>query len=498
MGLPSPEGVRYARFVGLGPGGGTCEMEAGRGRSMTSEQDTIVARATGPGAGALAILRLSGPGVGEILQGLTPGRHALPAPRRATLAALHDPASGRLLDEAVVTLFPSPASYTGEDVVEICCHGGPVVVGSLEEACRRLGARRAEAGEFTRRAFLNGRLDLLQAEAVADLVEGSNPAQQDVAVHQLQRGLSRRISDLRRELVGVEALLVQHLDFPDEDEPPVSVARISDALDGVVAALDDLLATAPGGVLLRDGALVVLAGRPNAGKSSLFNALLGEERAIVTDEPGTTRDALEVSVSLGGYPFRLVDTAGLREGGGKVERLGIEVAQRYLAQADVVLFCLESGRSPGGDERAFLEGRRGNRVVVAYTKMDRPPAGDGALSGEGVAAGLPPGVPSVEVSAETGAGLGRLTDLLRDRVYGTLALARAREAPVVTRGRQAAALRVARDELAAFAGGLRAGLPPEVVSTHLRPAETALEEVVGVIPGDEVLDVVFRDFCIGK
>ncbi len=464
------------------------------GMSMTLETDTIVARATGPGAGALALIRLSGPGAAAILRALTPGRASLPAPRRATVAELHDPGSGRLLDQAVVTLFPSPGSYTGEDVVEISCHGGPVVVGSVEEACRRLGARRAEAGEFTRRAFLNGRMDLLQAEAVADLVEGRSSAQQDVAVHQLQRGLSRRIAELRGELLRVEALLVQHLDFPDEDEPPVPVERIAGALDGVVASLDDLLGTAPGGVLLREGALVVLAGRPNAGKSSLFNALLGEERAIVTDEPGTTRDALEVPVSLGGYPFRLVDTAGLREGGGTVERLGIEVAYRYLAQADLVLFCLESGRAPAGEELAFLESRGRDSVLVACTKMDLGPAEEW----DGPGAGLPPGFTFVEVSAETGAGLGSLGEGLRDRVYGPLALARAREAPVVTRERQVEALRLARGELLAFAEGLRSGIPPEVVSSHLRSAETALEEVVGIIQGDEVLDVVFREFCIGK
>lgn len=464
------------------------------GRTMTLEPDTIVARATGPGAGALAVIRLSGPGAGAILRALTPGREALPAPRRATVAELRDPRSGRLLDQAVVTLFPSPGSYTGEEVVEISCHGGPVVVGSVEEACRRLGARQAEAGEFTRRAYLNGRMDLLQAEAVADLVEGRNPAQQDIALHQLQRGLSRRIAGLRGDLLGVEALLVQHLDFPDEDEPPVPVERIARALDGVAAALDDLLGTAPGGVLLREGALVVLAGRPNAGKSSLFNALLGEERAIVTDEPGTTRDALEVPVSLGGYPFRLVDTAGLREGGGRVERLGIEVAQRYLARADLVLFCLESGRAPDAAELAFLEGRGSGSLIAAYTKLDLVPGG----RWDGAGVGLPPGIVSVQISAETGRGLDSLVEGLRERVYGPLALARAREAPVVTRARQVESLRMARDEVMAFARGLRSGLPAEVVGSHLRSAETALEEVVGIIHGEEVLDVVFREFCIGK
>ncbi len=232
-----------------------------------------------------------------------------------------------------MTLFAGPESYTGEDMVEISCHGGWLSPALILEACVECGARRAEEGEFTRRAFLNGKMDLLQAEAVLDLIEGRSRALHGTAIHQLERGLSERIGRLREGLVGLEALLVHHLDFPEEDEPPVPLEEILIRAEELAEVMDGLLRTAPEGELLREGALTVLAGRTNAGKSSLFNALLGEERSIVTEVPGTTRDALEAVVSLGGYPFRLVDTAGLRETEERVEKIGVEVAKRYLARS---------------------------------------------------------------------------------------------------------------------------------------------------------------------
>jgi tRNA modification GTPase len=454
--------------------------------------DTIVARSTPPGPGAVALLRLSGRGAFAILRGLAPELVHPPAPRTATLLRLVAPGGDALLDRALVTVFPGPASYTGEDVVEISCHGGSLVPGRVEEACRALGARAAEPGEFTRRAYLNGKLDLLQAEAVADLVEGRAPAVVEVALHQLESGLSRRVAEMRSALVHLQALLVQHLDFPEEDEAPVPVGSIAAQADGVAGRLEALLSTAPGGTLLKEGALVALAGRPNAGKSSLFNALLGEERAIVTEEPGTTRDALEVPVSLGGYPFRLVDTAGLRAGGGRVERLGIEVALRYLGQARVILFCVEGERALGSDEREFLDAHPEDRVILVRTKMDVEDERGGSVgSGSGE-----PGV--IRVSVRSGRGLAELGEALRTRVYRDVAEARSVQGPVVTRERQAAALGMAVREVKAFAEGLLRGLPVEVAASHLGTAETALEELVGVIPADEVLDVLFREFCIGK
>ncbi|MBW3534072.1 MAG: tRNA uridine-5-carboxymethylaminomethyl(34) synthesis GTPase MnmE [Gemmatimonadetes bacterium] len=451
--------------------------------------DTIAAVATAPGAGAVAVVRVSGPAALDVLRRVAPGLDPLPPPRRAALATLRDPASGAPVDRGLVTVFPAPDSYTGEDVVEISGHGGWMAPALVLEACVAAGARPAAAGEFTRRAYLHGKMDLVQAEAVADLVEGRSRALHAAALRQLDRGLSSRLAALRERLVELEALLVHHLDFPEEDEPPVPVSRVVEEGMALAEDLRRLVATAPEGELLREGALTVLAGRPNSGKSSLFNALLGQERAIVTGLPGTTRDALEAVASLGGFPFRLVDTAGLRETEEHVERLGIEVAERYLRAADLVLVCVEAGRDLDVRERTFLERLEGRPAVVLRTKADL--AGGSAGDSAGV------DVPGVRVSVTSGEGLGRLRTLLPSLVYRGLVASRG-EVPVLLRERQARGVQRALDEVEAFAAALQRGVPPEVAASHLRPAETALEETLGVISPEEVLDRVFSRFCIGK
>ena len=451
--------------------------------------DTIVAAATPPGPGALAVVRISGPGAFSIRCALAPDLRD-PDARRAMLAGLHDPETGELLDRGIVTSYPAPASYTGEDMVEISCHGGYLIPRLLVEHALEAGARMAEPGEFTRRAYLNGKMDLLQAEAVCDLVGGRSRALHRVAVHQMERGLSARMSSARASLVRLEALLVHHLDFPDEDEPPTSLESVAREAREVRLRLAGVLATAPEGELLREGALTVLAGRPNSGKSSIFNALVGYERAIVTEVPGTTRDALEATVSLSGYPFRLVDTAGLRDTGERVEALGIEVARRYLAQADLVLFCAERGEGVPEADLGFL-GERDCPLLVLETKADLARRGNGTADDDG---GLPR---RIATSVITGEGLEELARVLPGMVFGGLVQANA-DTPVVTRRRHRRALARAVEELHAFERALAKGIPAEVAATHLRPAETALEEILGIVTLDEVLDRVFRDFCIGK
>ena len=449
--------------------------------------DTIVAQATPSGVGAVAVVRLSGPGALRIATKLA-GRGQSPPggwrDRRARLTTLLCPQSGEALDRSVVTPFRGPGSYTGEDVVEISTHGGYAIPKSVVEACVALGARRAEAGEFTARAYLNGKFDLTQAEAVADLVSAPSAKGRKVALHQIERGLGERIAALREEVVGLGALLVHHIDFPGEDDAPTPIAEIAARASEVADQVERLLATAPVGEALREGALTVLAGRPNTGKSSLFNALIGTERAIVTEEPGTTRDALEALVEIDGLPFRLVDTAGLRSGGaGRVERIGIEVARRYLAGADVVLYCREAGRSATEDEE-FLAGV-GAPVVRLCTKADlgggRRACDDGAIA----------------VSTVSGEGLSVLREHLRELVFGGV-VESCKEVPVVTRARQARHLATAHAEVGALGAALRAGVPPEVASAHLKTAESALEEILGVVSNEDVLDRVFGDFCIGK
>ncbi len=293
---------------------------------------------------------------------------------------------------------------------------------------------------------------------------------------------------LREGLVGLEALLVHHLDFPEEDDPPVSVEAVQARAKELEETMDTLLRTAPEGELLRDGALTVLAGQPNSGKSSLFNSLIGEERAIVTEVPGTTRDALEAVVSLGGYPFRLVDTAGLRDTDERVEKIGVEVARRYLGGADVILFCVEAGRALSVEEGGFLAGSGETPVVFVRTKVDllsEATPEPNPLEGE------------VRLSVETGEGLDRLRNVLPELVFsGLVRLGGA--VPVLNRRRHADGIRRAREELVAFRAALASGMPAEVAATHLRPAETALEELLGVIPREEILDKLFLEFCIGK
>jgi tRNA modification GTPase len=290
--------------------------------------------------------------------------------------------------------------------------------------------------------------------------------------------------------VRCEALLVYDIDFPEEDDGPVPGRAIDEAAREVLGRIDGLLETAAEGELLREGALTVIAGRPNAGKSSLFNALCGVERVIVTEEPGTTRDAVEALISLGGYPFRLVDTAGLREATGKVERLGIEVARRYLAGADVVLFCVEAGRRPNDEELDFLTGLEGGVPIVVRTKSDLVESG-GCESTPEIDA------PQVPASAVTGDGLRGLIDRLVEVAFsGSLALDA--EAPIVTRERHARELRRARAEVEAFLEARTSRIAPEVAATHLRAAAHALEELLGVIAPDDLLAHVFSEFCIGK
>jgi len=454
---------------------------------VTLHPDTIAALATAPGPGAVAVVRVSGAAAASILGAVAPGLGGLPEPRVARLAEIRNPRDGEVVDRGLVTWFPGPASYTGEDVFEIAGHGGALAPAMVLEAVLAAGAREAEAGEFTRRAYLHGKMDLVQAEAVLDLVRGRSRALHRAALHQLERGLSDRIAALRERVIRLEALLAHHLDFPEEDEPPTPLAAVAAGAREVGGALASLAATAPEGVLLRQAAMAVLAGAPNAGKSSLFNALVGEERVLVTEIPGTTRDAVEAEVSLGGYPFRLVDTAGLRETDEMVERMGIEVAERYLRAADVVLFCVEAGRGLTPGERTFLQGLGEIPVILVRTKGDQ--GGGGQPEAEGIAV--------VTVSAPSGDGLPALKALLVEMVFKGLVHAET-EAPVLTRERQAMAVRRAEAEVMAFAAALEEGVPAEVASAHLKDALSALESVVGVVTGDDVLDHLFRSFCVGK
>ena len=454
--------------------------------------DPIVALATPPGRGALALIRLSGRGAFELAaRVLRPFRPD--PPRRVVRADVHHPQSGEPIDDVLAVAFPGPASYTGEDMVEISTHGGLLVPAEVVAACVAAGARPAAPGEFTRRAVQNGKMDVLQAEATADLIDAGAPAQRRRALQQLERGLSRRLEALREEILELEALIAYDIDFPEEDEGPVGPERIERAWRVARDRVARLLATAPQGERLHAGALVVIAGPPNAGKSSLFNALLGRERAIVTEIPGTTRDAIEAQAVFDGLPFRLVDTAGLRDSDDRVERLGIEVSRRYLGAADLILFCAAGDEGRGtGDESAREEflAQCPAPVVYVRTKADlTSPSAHPPIR--------PSDRPSVPVSVLTGEGLPELGRRLVEAAFGGL-VALGDVEPVVTRERHRLALERALEELDLFWTAHGQGVDAAAAATHLRAAVGALDDLIGVVTPEDVLDRVFASFCVGK
>lgn len=468
---------------------------------MRDQGKTIVATSTAPGRGAIAIVRLSGPDAVAIARRIvTPFPER---PRLATLAELRSPTretspsneyvlapreQSGIIDHAIVIWFAAPASYTGEDMVEFSVHGGLMVSALVVEACVVEGARPALPGEFTERAVLNGKMDLVQAEAVVDLIEARSRAAHRAAVHQLDGALSRRLSEIRDALMLVDALIAYDIDFPMEDDGALSRSRVLTACDQAIERIEQLLATLPAATLGRDGAIVVLAGPPNAGKSALLNAMIGESRVLVSDIPGTTRDAVEVLVDDSPYPLCLVDTAGLRESHDVLERMGIEVSERYLARAHVVLACGESPETVEATVRAVTPLTRGG-VVRVWTKGDLSPTEDGRVDRVDH---------YLRVSALTRDGI----DVLRHRIRAVLTEQVAPpsdDVPLITRARHEQALQVARDELREFRLAWETGtLPAPVVATHVRAAVTALESLIGAVDVEEILERVFRTFCIGK
>ena len=453
-------------------------------QSLTGGSDAIVALGTAPGRSALAVIRLSGDKAIEIA-----GNHITPWPLKvheARLCTIHD--GGRTLDHAIVTVFIAPRSFTGEDLVEISTHGGHVVPASVMTALIGSGARGALPGEFTRRALLNGKLDIVQAEAIGDLIDAQSSAMHQAALNQLDGGLSSRIAQLRESILSLESLIAYDVDFPEEDDGPVAESRIVESIDSLLTALDLLLSTIPVGQIVREGAVVVIAGEPNVGKSSLFNALLGEKRAIVTEISGTTRDAIEGLIDAGRWPMRLIDTAGLRESEDVVERLGIETSERYISHAHVVLAC--------GDSQASLV-----RTIAAISAMAPVPLIpvltksdlNGKRSGEERHSSE-----ALHVSAVTGKGLGSLQSEMEStisRVYGEVSS----EFPVLTRARHIQALEHARSEIFDFrAVWTMRTLPSTVAAVHLRSACVSLEGLIGGVSTDDILERVFSSFCVGK
>lgn len=444
-----------------------------------SAVDTIVAIATPLGRGAIGVVRLSGPDALRIASTLL-GREQPLQPRHATLGVVH---AGEQRDQVIATWFQSPASYTGDDLVEISAHGSSVVLRAIVSAAIDAGARLAEPGEFTLRAFLNGRIDLPQAEAVADLIESVTPLQGRAAFDQLNGTLTTTIGAIDADLFDLTARLEASVDFPDEGYHFIEPADVARSVSAIVDRIDALLSSARRGRLVREGAQVAIVGRPNVGKSTLFNALVGAHRAIVTDVPGTTRDLLVEVVDLDGLRVTLVDTAGLRASDEAVEIEGIRRARQAAAVADLVLVVCDGSQAPHPGDLVIASEVAADKRVIVQNKAD-----------VGVAWALDEAVP---VSAATRQGL---NDLIR-RIHHTLGVGPGSDPPAVTNIRHVSLLDQARTalvrarEAAAAAGG---AMPEEFVLDDLRSAREALEEITGRRAASDLLHHIFQHFCIGK
>ena len=454
--------------------------------------DTIAAISTPPGRGGIGIVRLSGPQAAPIAMQLVclrqPLEHA-----QARLADVLDENSGidaGRIDEAVVTFFAAPRSYTAEDLVEIAAHGSPVVLELLLNRALALGARLAEPGEFTQRAFLAGRLDLTQAEAVRDLIEAQTLTQARQAASQMGGALSRRVGPVKQALVELIALLEAGIDFAEDDVDVTPQAEIARRIGALTPPLTALEASFARGRIIHDGLTLAIVGRPNAGKSSLFNRLVERDRAIVTATPGTTRDTVTERISLDGIPLELVDTAGLREAAEEVEQLGIQRSREALADAALVVVVLEATQPLNDEERRLLAAIEGRPAVVAVNKSD--------LIANLPASGRPlpncAGLPALATSALTGEGI----PALRERILALATGGAAAEPGMLTSLRHQQAIAAT---LAALADAVQANaesIPHEMILLDLYRALGALDSLTGQTTPDDILNLIFSTFCIGK
>ncbi|MEG1609814.1 MAG: tRNA uridine-5-carboxymethylaminomethyl(34) synthesis GTPase MnmE [Bilophila sp.] len=465
---------------------------------MKSNNDTIAAIATAPGAGGVGIVRVSGDAARTVLERLfCPAKETFAGFRPWMLhrGRVRD-ADGRMLDDALAVFMQGPKTFTGEDVAEFQCHGGPVLLSSVLEACLACGARLAEHGEFTRRAFLNGRMDLTQAEAVAEMIAAPSKEGARFAVAKLEGLLGDRISSLRAKLETLRAQVCMAVDFPEEEVDCLSPEAFLTAVDAVDKAVAALLLGFERSRCWREGVLVALAGQVNAGKSSLMNALLGRERAIVTEYAGTTRDFLEEPILLAGLPARLVDTAGLRDTDNPAEVHGIRLGRKMIASADVVLLLLDGQEGVTPETLALLEELGAQRTVLVWNKSDlaSPPA----HWYDWLAALPEPPAAGVVVSTHTGEGLEQLAAKTRE-----LALFRSQgQEPepdeAVPNLRQATCLKKVQEELRALSTDISAGVPYDLCAVRLEGAASALAEITGLDAPEEVLNRIFASFCIGK
>lgn len=453
--------------------------------------DTIAAISTPPGRGGIGVVRLSGPAALGIATSIFRTRSDAQSgiPNRAQFGWLFDPATSEIIDEVILTFFKSPHSYTGEDVVEASCHGSPIILGRVLQLAIDRGARIAEPGEFTFRAFVNKRIDLAQAQAVRDVINAQTQYQARVATRQLEGELSIRLTPLKDRLVEVIVHLESSVEFVEDDISPETSSLLLTKLQRVIEALSAIADSFSFGHFLREGFDLAIVGRPNVGKSSVFNRLVGSDRAIVTELPGTTRDALYESTSISGVPVRLIDTAGIRETTDLVESIGITRSRTAIADADISLLVLDASEPLTGDDVNLLNHLSRERRIVAVNKTDLPVR----LDTNSIPAD---GGDVINISALTGEGFELLSSKIFQKLTGDAATER--DDIMLTDARQHAALRKAIKNLSDASAMLQSGELEEIILLRLRAALSSLGEITGETLTDDLLAQIFSTFCIGK
>ena len=447
--------------------------------------DTIVAIATPPGRGGIGVVRISGCDARTIASGMLRLRHEL-EPGRALFGELIEPASGERIDEIVATFFAKPHSYTADDVVEISAHGSPVVLRHVVELATAAGARLAEPGEFTMRAFLNGRIDLTQAEAVRDLIESQTLYQAKVAAQQLEGALSKRLQPVKKKLVDLIAVMEAGIDFAEDDVSVLPADEIRQRINSIQQPLEQLRASFAYGRIVHEGFTLAIVGRPNVGKSSLFNRLVERERAIVTATPGTTRDLVTETVALGGIPVKLIDTAGIRQSHDEAESIGIRKSYEALSEADLALVVLDSNEPLSAEDQDLLHAARNRRTLAVANKTDL----GGARS---------PAVDDFKVfrtSAVTGEGINQLRTEILNQISGQSG--GEQETGFLTNVRHQRLVEESITSLEAARQAIERMIPHEMIMIDLYGALRPLDAITGETTTDDILSLIFSSFCIGK
>jgi tRNA modification GTPase len=456
------------------------------------EQDTIAAIATPAGEGAVGIVRVSGPAAERMASDVFVRRkdkNGRLQSHRLYHGRIQEPHSKRVLDEVLLAVMREPRSYTGEDVVEVYCHGGPFVLRRVLELFLSLGARSADPGEFTKRAFLNGRIDLAQAEAVLDIIQARTEKGVELAVQQASGELSKCVDELRERLLEILVQVEAAIDFPDEEIELLDQSELMAKVSNLKTKIGEIVATYDWGRLFRDGARVCICGKPNVGKSSLLNALLGEQRVIVTPIPGTTRDVIEEAIDLNGLPLVLWDTAGIRVTGDPIEKLGVDLSLVHLEKADAAIVVLDASMRLAEDDMSCLRKTTGKRRVIVLNKNDLPLGLDVTELGQ-----LAPDAELLHLSAINGTGLLELKKALRKLLLD----AEVEPSLVLTNVRHRSGLIGAAEALSSALDALQTCSAGEFVAVHLQEARENLEEVVGKMSNDDILERIFSNFCIGK